>query len=393
MEKIYTSLGLMSGTSMDGVDASIIQTDGKSKYKAILDKYFKYPKTIYNNLTTLRDKIKSSKDLKKHQKQIKSVEKEITIFHAKVVNEILKKNKINVDFIGFHGQTIFHNEEEKISKQLGDGKLLSKLTKKKVVYDFRQNDLKNGGRGAPLAPVFHAALLKNKKIPVPFTIWNIGGITNYTHIYSNKRISKKKPPKGFLKDLDPDGYYEGFNSSDIGPGNCLIDQWIRTKSKEKYDKGGRIARSGKINKKLLDKALYNFKKKVSKLSYDVSDFNISFVKGLSLKDGAATLTEYTAELLYEHFIDAMDGAVGNILSGGGRKNKTLIKSIENKIKKLGALTEPLKYIDDYGIDGDFVESQAFAYLAIRSFLKLPISFPETTGCKKPCTGGVVVKNF
>jgi anhydro-N-acetylmuramic acid kinase len=158
MEKIYTALGLMSGTSMDGVDASIIQTDGKSKYKAILDKYFKYPKNINNNLTKLRDKIKTSKDLKKNQKQIKSVEKELTIFHAESVERILKKKKLKVDFIGFHGQTIFHNAKEKISMQIGDGKLLSKLTRKTVVYDFRQNDLKNGGEGAPIAPVFHRLL-------------------------------------------------------------------------------------------------------------------------------------------------------------------------------------------------------------------------------------------
>ena len=131
MAKIYTALGLMSGTSMDGVDVSIIQTDGKSEYKAILDKYFEYPKNIYNDLTTLRNSIKISEDLKKHQKKIKSIEKDITIFHAESVEKILKKTQLNVDFIGFHGQTIFHNSKKKISKQLGDGKLLSKLTKKK----------------------------------------------------------------------------------------------------------------------------------------------------------------------------------------------------------------------------------------------------------------------
>jgi len=368
MGKIYTALGLMSGTSMDGVDVSIIQTDGESKYKAIFDKYFEYPSNIYQNLTKIRDKIKSSKDLKKYQKQIKAVEKEITIFHAKAVNETLKKTKTNIDYIGFHGQTIFHSEEEKISKQLGDGKLLSKLTQKKVVYDFRQNDLKNSGRGAPLAPVFHVALAKNKKISLPVNIFNIGGITNCT----------------FIRET-------GFSSSDIGPGNCLIDRWIRTNSKAKYDKDGKIAKFGKIKKKVgLNKAISKFKNKFPKLSYDVNDFSISFVKGLSLKDGAATLTEYTSEILYEYFIDVFGF---NILTGGGRKNKTLIKSIENKIKSVDKTYEPLKYIDDYGVNGDFIESQAFAYLAIRSYLKLPISFPETTGCTKPCTGGVIVKNF
>ncbi len=239
MGKIYTALGLMSGTSMDGVDASIIQSDGKTRYKAILDKYFEYPKDIFKDLTTLRDKIKNSNDLKKFEKQIKYIEKEITLFHAKSANKIIKKSKLNLDFIGFHGQTIFHNAEEQISRQLGDGKLLSKIIKKKVVYNFRQNDLKNGGQGAPLTPIFHSILVKQKKIPIPVIILNIGGITNYT------LIDKK-----------------GVSSSlDLGPGNCLIDQWIRLNSKKKYDKNGTIAKSGKIIKIILNKALKNLKKK------------------------------------------------------------------------------------------------------------------------------------
>ncbi len=368
MNKSYYSLGLMSGTSMDGVDASIIQTDGKSEYKVILDKYFEYPKNIYKNLTTLRDKIKSSKDLKKHQKLIKSVEKEITIFHAKAVNEILKKKKVNIDFIGFHGQTIFHNDDKKITKQLGDGKLLSKLTKKTVVYDFRQNDLKNGGRGAPLAPIFHQLIVKKIKVNLPVTVLNIGGIANHTYIKNYK-----------LDDV---------TAGDIGPGNCMIDEWIRKKTKNKFDNKGLIAKKGKINNICLTEIeFYNsyfFNNREPSSSFDIKDFKFvdSFNK-LSLEDGAATLTELTAIRL-DCIIHSDKEKI--ILCGGGRKNNFLVEKLKKK-------STEIKLIDKYGIDGDFVESQAFAYLAIRSYLKLPISFPKTTGCKKPCTGGVLVKNF
>ncbi len=128
--KFYYSLGLMSGTSGDGVDASIIQSDGDTEYKVILDKYFRYSQAIYENIHNLKDKINNSKELKNLSKEVDSLEKEITLFHVGAVDEIIKISKVNVDFIGFHGQTIFHNPKEKISKQLGDGKLLSQQTKK-----------------------------------------------------------------------------------------------------------------------------------------------------------------------------------------------------------------------------------------------------------------------
>ena len=396
MEKIYTALGLMSGTSMDGVDASIIQTDGKSKYKAILDKYFKYPENIYNDLTSLRDKIKTLKDLKKYQKKIKIVEKDITIFHAESVGKILKKTRLNVDFIGFHGQTIFHNPELKISKQLGDGKLLSKLTKKKVVYDFRQKDLKNNGQGAPLTPVFHQLLnkkLKNQIKTEAIFFVNIGGIINITN-FSNSLEDKI------------------LLAGDIGPGMCLIDKLVRDNLDQRYDENGKIAKSGKVNKskliklqkKLEDSGAGKLKEWITFddnilnegwyfRSLDIKEFDLSIIKELTLKDAVATLTEFTS-LIIGKLYTAGCLRTTLILCGGGRKNKFLVQKIKKNSKHLDApYTSNVKLIDDYGIDGDFIESQAFGYLAVRSFLNLPITFPNTTGCKEPTTGGVIVKNY
>ena len=364
MSKSFCSLGLMSGTSGDGIDASIIQSDGDNECQLISDKYFKFSEDIYKNIHNLKDKIINLKDLKNFSKEIEVLDKEITLFHAESVNKIIKETKENIDFVGFHGQTIYHNAKEKISKQLGDGELLSKLIKRTVIYNFRKNDLINGGQGAPLTPIFHR-LIKNKyKFKTPLIILNIGGIANVTGININ----------------------DYMYSNDIGPGNCLIDKWIRINSGMKYDEDGKIAKSGRINKKILNKELENFKNIKGSKTYDVKDFDISFVKGLSLENGAATLTEYTSEILQKNLRISKKSPEKNIIiCGGGRKNKFLVKSIEEKIKI------PLKLIDEFGIDGDFVESQAFAYLAIRSYLNLPISFPETSGVNEPCTGGVLVK--
>ena len=381
MEKIYTALGLMSGTSMDGVDASIISSIDGFHYDEKFNRYFEYDKGLFQKISLIRDQIFTSKDLKKISKELNSLEKEITLFHAKVVDDIsnsAKKSNIpKLEIIGFHGQTIFHNPKEKISVQLGDGKLLSQLTKKIVAYDFRQNDLRNGGQGAPLTPIFHKSLL-NKTLNAPAIFINIGGITNVTCFHS---FEKFEIP---------------MFASDIGPGNCLIDEWVRKNSNKKFDKDGNIAKSGKVNELILNQALDNFESILNN-SLDIKDFDISFVRGLSLEDGTSTLTSFTAEIITtslkkllnknKYYSGKEDPNI--IVCGGGRKNKYLMSLIQNKIIEY----KSFELIDKYNIDGDFVESQAFAFLAIRSILKLPISFPETTGCKKPCTGGVIVKNF
>ena len=276
----------------------------------------------------------------------------------------------------------FTIQKKKITKQLGDGKLLSQLTKKMVVYNFRQNDLKNGGQGAPLTPIFHNVLAnkinQNFSLGFPLNFLNIGGISNFTSTVDWKNLGNE---------------INGINAGDIGPGNCLIDEWIRKNSKKKYDKDGLIAKSGTIDKLVLNQALENFEENSNyKKSLDVKDFDIFFAKGLSLENGAATITNFTATLIANgiKYANGIDQPIINkwLVCGGGRKNRYLLESIKNIFEKISI--EP---IDQYQIDGDFVESQAFGYLAIRSFLKLPISFPSTTGCIKPSTGGMLVKNF
>tara|TARA_Y100001958_G_C21199937_1_gene526766 strand:- start:508 stop:1632 length:1125 start_codon:yes stop_codon:yes gene_type:complete len=372
MQKKYISLGLMSGTSGDGVDASIIQSDGVSTCEVLKNKYFEYDHTIYNKFHTLKEKINSKDDLTKLKKDISFLEREITLFHAKIVSS-LNNNSENL-LIGFHGQTIYHNSREKISFQLGDGRLLSQLTKKNVVFNFRKKDLDSGGEGAPLAPIFHQLLATQNNFNFPTCILNIGGISNITLI---------KEPIGSLE----------LYSKDIGPGNCLIDSWMRKNSNMKFDKDGELGSRGQINEVILENAqeLYLNRIEKNKLSFDVNDFDISFARGLSLEDGVATLTDFTASILVDtltNFIDNKSVTINTIfLCGGGRKNKFLVDQIKKKISK----KIDIKLIDDYNLNGDFIESQAFAFIAIRRALNLPISFPNTTGCTKPIIGGDLIK--
>ena len=361
----------MSGTSGDGVDASIIRTDGIKEYESIKDKYFEYDSDIYNDIHNLKEKIQKLEHLEIFKKEISNLERKITIFHAEIIKEL---NLTDETVIGFHGQTIYHNPKEKISKQLGNGKLLNQLTKKEIVFNFRMNDILNGGEGAPLTPIFHHLLAFQKKIKLPVCFLNIGGISNITIVKNYKNLSE-------------------LFSKDIGPGNCLIDSWVRKNSDKKFDLDGQLALSGTRNEIIFEQAqeLYMNRNK-KKLSFDTTDFDISFVRGLNFEDGVATLTDFTASIIGEELNLSLKNLKAErkeiLLCGGGRKNKVLIKKIKENISSV----YNLKLVDEYKIDGDFVESQAFAFLAVRSILKLPISFPSTTGCKTPSIGGDLIKN-
>ena len=375
MEKIYTSLGLMSGTSMDGIDASIIKSNGEDKYVTVFDQYFKYDEEIYKELVNIRNNINSSRDLESNSIILSELERKITLFHATICKKIISDYSSDVDLIGFHGQTIYHSANEKISRQLGDANLLSALLKKKVIYNFRENDMLNGGQGAPLVPIFHQLLVNQNKINLPVCILNIGGIANITIVSS--------------KD------FNDLESYDIGPGNCLLDDWTRKNSKQRFDDNGELAKAGKTNEIILNQAIDNFNniKNNNKLSFDVKDFDLNFVRGLSLEDGLSTLTDFTASIIYYSIVTSVifnkDKELNVLICGGGRKNLSLINSIKDKLP----FNVNLSLIDDYKIDGDFIESQAFAYLAIRSFLKKVISFPKTTNVEKLCSGGVLIENY
>ncbi len=380
MGEIYTALGLMSGTSMDGIDVSIIKSDGDAQFINILDEYYEFDTDLRKKLVETRNSVLKEQDLSKYSTELDDLERQLTLFHAFIIKKILSKYKEPVDIIGFHGQTIYHNPKIKITKQLGDGKLLSQLIKKTVVYDFRKNDLHNGGQGAPLTPIFHNLLCKNlsKNFNDKFSILNIGGISNVTKmIYSKSSL---------------DVNFEAF---DIGPGNCLIDEWIRKNSNKKFDNNGQIGKSGRIDQLILNQAIDNFNITSYENSLDIKDFDISFAKGLSLADGCATITNYTGYLISEglKFLDMRYDNSHNkyLLCGGGRKNSFLIDIINNYIENYSSIK--LQLIDDFNYNGDFIESQAFGYLAIRSYLGLPITYPSTTRCIKPLTGGVIVKNY
>ena len=376
MEKLYTVIGLMSGTSGDGVDLSVIKTDGKDVFTSVSDKFYDYPDRIKKVYHTLTEKINDKSDLENLKAEINDFERVLTLFNAEIIKDVLKNYSKKIDFIGYHGQTIYHNSKEKISRQLGNGLLLSKLLNINVIYNFRQNDIVNGGQGAPLTPIFHSLL--SKKINLQSCIiLNIGGILNATTILENKK----------------------FFATDIGPGMCLIDKWIRLNSKMKYDKEGIISSKGKIQINLnmeLDNFYYYEKKTLNEnyiKSFSINDFDISFVRGLSLENGAATLVEYTAKIIFDYYLYILKITEESnltpklILCGGGRKNKYLLKRL---LVNFDRYSNMINLIDEFGINGDFVESQAFGYLAIRSYLNLPITFPNTTGCDKECSGGTLI---
>ncbi len=377
MNKIYTALGTMSGTSLDGIDFSIIKTDGEDYLNIISSEYLEFSNNLKDRISNLKLKIKSTDECRAiiKSKEYKVLSREITLLHYDGIQTIITHvHKIPIHVVGFHGITLWHKPEDKFTHQLGDPLLLKKkfnkyshLKKSSLIFDFRKNDILNGGQGAPLTPLYHSAIMKHLKIVDPRLIVNIGGIINVTY-------------------LNRDNIF----STDIGPGNCLIDKWIKKNFNKNFDKDGKISLEGRVNKIIANNFLNRLSifKKQKNVSYDTSDFDLSEFKKLSPKNGATTLSYISAKTIL-NYAKNLDVKI-IILCGGGRHNQAILNILKDDKFKIILIDEL-----DFGIggQGDFIESQAFAYLAIRSYLNLPISFPETTGVCEPCNGGTIVKNF
>jgi anhydro-N-acetylmuramic acid kinase len=365
MGKTMRAIGLMSGTSMDGIDVALIDTDGESTVQRGPSLTVPYDAAFRSALTRAIDEARALSDRKERPGCLREVELALTERHATAVAQFLTQHALNpakIDVAGFHGQTVVHRKVEHahmLSVQLGDGPLLAKLTGIDVVYDLRAADCAAGGQGAPLVPVYHRALAA--KLPErPVVVLNIGGVANATWI-------------------GRDGTLIAF---DTGPGNALIDDWMARHTGASVDADGRTAAAGRIDEDALTALLtHQYLGVPPPKSLDRNAFSPEPLAGLSLEDGAATLTAFTAASIArarEHFPEQ---PMLWVISGGGRRNKTLMAMIAERVEAAVAPAEAA------GMDGDAMEAEAWAYLAVRSLRGLPITFPGTTGAPRPLTGG------
>lgn len=346
------ALGLMSGTSLDGIDAALIETDGEGLVRAIAARTEAYD-------GAMRERIRAALGSTARCAALDALERDLTLAHGRIVRDLLAEaGAPAVRVIGFHGHTVLHRPEEHRTWQIGDGALLARETGIDVIADFRSADVAAGGQGAPLAPVFHAALASELDKPVAFL--NVGGVANLTWI-------------------GPSGDLLAF---DTGPGNALIDDWMLARRGAAADVDGRLAAAGTVDAAVLETLLDNpyFGAPPPK-SLDRDDFDAGPAQALGDADGAATLTAFTAAAVARAVAHLPAAPCRWIVCGGGRRNPVLMRMLA---KRLAAPVNPVEAI---GWDGDLIEAQAFAYLAVRSLRGLPISWPGTTGAPSPLRGG------
>jgi anhydro-N-acetylmuramic acid kinase len=359
---IWRALGLMSGTSLDGIDVAVIETDGERVLKRGHAATYPYSDAFREKLQAGLGEASALADRTDRPGRLGMIEQYLTELHADAVQHYLADHEIapeSIDVVGFHGQTVLHRPEARLTVQLGDGPLLARRVGRPVVYDLRADDVAAGGQGAPLAPAYHRALAA-EIAERPLALLNLGGVANVTWV-------------------DSDGTLLAF---DTGPASAMIDDWCQAKAGLPFDDGGRLAAAGAVHEAIVAAWLADpyFASPPPK-SLDRNAFDLAPVAGLSAVDGAATLTAFSAAAVALGLAKCPSPPKLAVVSGGGRRNDTLMRMIT---ERSGIAVEPAETFD---IDGDGVEAEAWAFLAVRARLGLPITFPGTTGVAAPMSGG------
>ncbi len=354
----------MSGTSLDGVDAALIETDGEALVRPVAfvgTDYDDGQRAVLAEATRVALTLAAPEMLP----AIAAAERVLTEAHAAAVRALLAQAGVEpdaVDVIGFHGQTVAHRPDRGWTWQIGDAARLAALTGIRVVSDFRAADVMAGGQGAPLLPVYHAALAAGLDKPV--AVLNLGGVANITFIGARGELI----------------------AFDTGPANGLVDSWMETTTGARFDRDGALAAAGRVDAAVLDAMLdHPFFDLSPPKSLDRGDFTIQPARGLSPKDGAATLTAFTAATVAQAMRHLPERPRRLLVAGGGRRNPTMLRMIA---AATGLTPEPT---DALGWNGDAMEAEGFAYMAVRSLKGLPISFPGTTGVARPLTAGVLTE--
>jgi anhydro-N-acetylmuramic acid kinase len=365
---MMTTIGLMSGTSLDGVDVALIETDGK-QVKG-------FGPTGYRPYTDgerglLRQALTEAVHLSQRDARpgiLRETEQAITLAHAEAVRAFIAQNRItseDIDIVGFHGQTVLHRPERKLTVQIGDAAALAKAIRIPVMHDFRAADVAAGGQGAPFVPVYHRALAQSLGREGPIVVVNIGGVSNITYVDGTDTLI----------------------ACDTGPGNALLDDHMFRAFNQPFDCEGRIAGQGSVDVGWIRRALeMPFFRRPPPKSLDRNDFAALKLGDISPADGAATLTAFTAEAI-ARIVPLLPKEPNSwIVAGGGARNLTLLRMLRERLQPA-----TVEAADTLGWSGDAIEAQAFGFLAARGLKGLPLSYPATTGVPMPMTGGLIAR--
>jgi len=365
---MLTALGLMSGTSLDGVDVALIETDGRRIKSFGPCGYRPYTEA---ERSLLRRALAEAIYLPQRDARpgiLADAERAVTVAHAEAVAAFTSQNRIaceDIDIVGFHGQTVLHRPERKLTVQIGDGVALAKAIHIPVIHDFRAADVAAGGQGAPFVPVYHRALAQSLDRDGPIAVLNIGGVANVTYI---------------------DGP-DTLIACDTGPGNALLDDHMLNAMSQHFDCEGRFAALGKTDEAWIARALQlPFFAAPPPKSLDRNDFAALKLGEMSPADGAATLTAFTAAAVARIVKLLPKPPKSWIVAGGGARNLTMMRMLRERLSPAS-----VEAADSLGWSADAIEAQAFGFLAARGLKGLPLSYPATTGVPLPMTGGIIAR--